>query len=159
MILVGRLAVRQIQRRIREARVAPRTDKKGTTLVKRGHLLRSIRNSERGDSVIITAGGRDVPYARIHHEGGVIRPRNAQYLAIPLTPEAALYKPRNYPGETFVAKGVIFVKKDGGKPVPVYVLKKEVVMPGRAYMYLDEGDRSEIETAVRGWLMNQEGGR
>lgn len=147
--LTGQLAVRQITRRIREGRVTPGTNKAGRTLVKRGLLLRSIKNTQRGNSVVISAGGADVPYARLHHEGGIVKARRAQYLAIPLTPKAALYNARDYPGETFIKKGIIF-EKDGDRIVPVYVLKKQVIMPARPYMYLDDGDRKALADAVAG---------
>lgn len=153
--LVGQLAVRQITRRIREGRVSPSSKNRGRTLMKRGLLLRSIKNEARGTAVVISAGGADVPYARIHHEGGVILPNRAKYLAIPLTAKAALFKPRDYPGETFIAKGVIFEKVEGGKPMALYALKKRVEMPARPYMFLDENDKRVIEEAVSGYLQSK----
>jgi phage gpG-like protein len=145
--IVGQLAVRQIQRRIRERRVVPITNKPGTTLMGRGNLLASVRNSARGTSVVITAGNQNVPYARIHHEGGIIRPRYAKYLAIPLTPRAKLFKPRSYPGETLIKNGIIFAK-DGDELTPIYALKRQVIMPARPYMFLSPDDSRLIETAV-----------
>lgn len=147
--IVGRLAVRQIRRRIQERRVKPATRGKAVTLHTRGLLLQSIRSAVRGDKVVLSAGGADVPYARIHHEGGVIRPKNAQYLAIPLTPAARRSGPREFQGETFVKKGVIFSRQTSGKIVAQYALKKQVVMPARPYMFLDDHDRNIIEDAVR----------
>lgn len=145
--LVGQLAVRQIQRRIRTGKVSPKTSKAGTTLYTRGALYRSIRASQRGESVIITAGGPGVPYARIHHEGGMIRPKNAKFLAIPIHPMAKLYKPRDYPEKTFIKNGIIWTSSDG-KLIALYVLKKQVEIPSRPYMYLDEGDRNLIRESV-----------
>jgi len=147
MRIVGQLAVRQIQRRIRERKVTPHTRKPGVTLVQRGMLLRSVKNEARGTGVVISAGGVNVPYARIHHEGGIIRPKKAKYLAIPLTPKARLTRPRDYGGETFIKNGIIFAK-DGDKITAIYALKKEVTIPARPYMYLDEKDASLIENAV-----------
>lgn len=144
---VGVLAVRQIQRRIREGKVTPPSRKGGRTLYQRGALFRSIRFRTDGDMVILTAGDASVPYARIHHDGGIIKPKNAKYLAIPLTPKAKLSRPRDYPGQTFVAKGIIFEKTDG-KPIPLYALKKQVAIPSRPYMYLDNQDKSLIRSAV-----------
>lgn len=60
-----------------------------------GHLRRSIAASAEdvGTDVYLhlraggtTSQGRSVVYARIQEEGGVIRPRNAKYLRIPLKP-------------------------------------------------------------------------
>ncbi|MDD4310649.1 MAG: phage virion morphogenesis protein, partial [Candidatus Cloacimonetes bacterium] len=116
--LIGALVVRQINQRIRSGKVTPATSKRGTTLVERGKLLRSIKYRVDGAAVVISAGGANVPYARIHHDGGIIKPKNAKYLAIPLTAQAKLYKPRQYPAKTFIAKGIIFEQPEaGGKPI------------------------------------------
>lgn len=51
-----------------------RTDKgTGSTLVSSGNLMNSIRPSEvTPERVVISAGNEQVPYARIHNEGGEI---------------------------------------------------------------------------------------
>lgn len=154
---IGVLIVRQIKRRINSNSVSPKTRKAGTTLVKRGHLRNSIKYRVDGNSVIISAGGPGVPYAKIHHIGGIIRPKNAQYLAIPLNPEAALYRPRAYPGKTFIAKGVIFKQVDGGAPIAMWALKKQVEIPARRYMYLDTKDEGLIRSAVVAWMKKELG--
>lgn len=150
--LIGVIVVRQINARIRTGKISPQTNKRGTTLVNRGKLMRSIKYRTDGNSVIISAGSATVPYARIHHEGGVIKPKNAKYLAIPITAQAKLYKPRDYPGQTFIAKGVIFLKVDGGKPVPLYVLKKQVTIPARPYMFVDDGDKAQLREACKTYI-------
>ena len=149
---IGVLIVRQIKRRINSNAVTPKTRKAGTTLVKRGHLRNSIKYRVEGQSVIISAGGPGVPYAKIHHTGGIIRPKHAQYLAIPLNPEAALYRPRDYPGKTFIAKGIIFKQVDGGAPIAMWALKKQVEIPARKYMYLDSKDEGLVRGAVVKWM-------
>jgi len=153
--MIGVLVTRQVGARIRTGQVTPATKKAGRTLVERGHLLRSIKYRIDGEAVVISAGSQNVPYARIHHEGGIIKPKNAKYLAIPLTPQAKLYNPRQYPGETFIAKGIIFLKQDGQKPLPLYALKKQVVIPERRYMFVNETDRNLIKNAVKSWLEKQ----
>lgn len=155
--LIGVLVVRQVGARIRTGNVTPKTNKHGRTLVDRGHLLRSIKYRIDGDAVVISAGAANVPYARIHHEGGIIRPKNAKYLAIPLTPQAKLYRPRDYPGDTFIKKGIIFLKLEGGQIQPLYVLKKQVEIPARRYMFADERDKNLIREAVKGWLKRELG--
>ncbi|NBK25627.1 MAG: hypothetical protein EOM68_26860 [Spirochaetia bacterium] len=152
---IGNLAVRQIQARIRTGKVTPQTNKRGTTLYGKNRLYNSIKYRIDGDSVVVSAGNASVPYARIHHEGGIIRPKNAKYLAIPLTAQARLYNPRQYPGETFIAKGVIFLKEPGGKPVALYALKKQVVMPERRYMYIDDEGRAEMESKIKEWILSK----
>ena len=154
---IGVLIVRQIKRRINSNAVTPQTRKAGTTLVKRGHLRNSIKYRVDGNSVVISAGGPGVPYAKIHHTGGIIRPKNAQYLAIPLNPEAALYRPRQYPGRTFIAKGIIFKQVDGGAPIAMWALKKQVEIPARRYMYLDNKDEGLIRSAVVSWMKKELG--
>jgi len=149
--LIGSLAVRQIQARIRTGKVEPRTNKAGTTLFNRGRLYRSIKSRAQGGAVVISAGGNEAPYARIHHEGGIIRPKNAKYLAIPITAMARLYKPRDYPGNTFIAKGVIFLN-EGGRITPLYALKKQVVIPARRYMFLDDNNKQELKQQVKSWI-------
>lgn len=148
--IAGRLAERQIKRRISSGRIVPPTQKKGgRTLVRHSHLLKSIKYRVEGNTAVISAGNANIPYARIHHEGGVIKPVRAQYLAIPLTAKAALYNARDYPGETFVSKGMIFEKEEGKKkPTPLYVLKRSVTMPARPYMFLDSDDMRIIQRAI-----------
>ncbi len=91
-------------------------------------------------------GGDALVYARIHEgwpEGRgstTLRPRNAQYLAIPLaaakTPAGvARGGPRDF-HDTFVQRSrqgnlIIFQKVGKGNIVPLFVLKKEVVIPAR----------------------------
>ena len=91
-------------------------------------------------------GGDPLAYARIHEgwpEGRAsttIRPRGAQYLAIPLaaaqTPAGvARGGPRDF-HDTFVQRSrqgtlILFQKVGSGGIVPLFVLKKEVVIPAR----------------------------
>lgn len=64
-----------------------------------------------------------------------IRPRRAQYLAIPLTEEARRGAPRSF-GGTFVQTSrrgnlLIFQKTGGGTIQPLYLLRQEVTVPAR----------------------------
>lgn len=79
-------------------------------------------------------------YAKIHQTGGVIKPKNAKYLTIPLTKEAAKRKARSF------SKLVLFKSKKGNlilarltpkrKSIrPQYVLKKSVNMPKRLHVF------------------------
>lgn len=88
--------------------------------------------------------GDRVPYANIHETGGVIRPVNSKYLAVPLksalTPAGVLKKkPREWPN-TFVLRSkngaLIIAQKKGkrGKLISLFVLKKSVTIPQRRYM-------------------------
>lgn len=158
--LIGSIAVREIKARIRKNLITPSSGKAGgTTLYQRGQLSRSIKYRTEGDSVIISAGGQDVPYARIQHEGGIIKPKNAKYLAIPITAKARLSYARNYDGETFIANGMIFEKDEGGKIHPIYALKKQVIIPPRPYMELLPDDLTKIKTEVKAWILKQVKGK
>jgi phage gpG-like protein len=131
---LGILITRDIKRRIREGRIIPKSKSSGTTLVKSGKLANSISHVVSGEQLIV---GTNLKYARIHHEGGIIRPLSAKYLAIPLTPEAATKKPREYQN-TFIQKSVIFRDLGNGEIEALYVLKKQVTIPARPYMNITD---------------------
>jgi hypothetical protein len=79
-----------------------------------GHLANSVGRviTRKGDLSTATIGtnvqGRtkDVPYARIQDEGGVIRPRNARALAVPIAGTKGV--PANFPN--------LFMVRRVGKP-------------------------------------------
>lgn len=91
-------------------------------------------------------GGDALVYARIHEgwpdgrASTTMRPRNAQYLAIPLaaakTPAGvARGGPRDFP-DTFVQRSrqgtlILFQQVGSGGIVPLFILKREVVIPAR----------------------------
>lgn len=139
----GIILTRDIKARIRSGKVLPKSKSSGTTLVKSAKLINSIRAQVEGDKVVV---GSNLNYARIHHEGGIIRPVNAKYLAIPLTKEAAVKRPRDW-DNTFIAKGVIF-RKVGNDIEALYALKKEVTMPARPYMFIDDNTRASLKELV-----------
>ncbi|MDD3535373.1 MAG: phage virion morphogenesis protein [Candidatus Cloacimonetes bacterium] len=149
---IGILVTRDIKRRIREGKIVPpsKSRKEGTTLVKSSKLVNSIHWVATSDQVII---GTDLKYARIHHEGGIIRPVSAQYLAIPLTKEAAAKRPRDWKN-TFVRKSVIFRKLDSGEIEALYALKTQVVMPARPYMEVPDQTWGDIRHLVQKYIAN-----
>lgn len=118
--------------------------------VRSGRLRSSIGSSVYNDEGNITAligsgvrQGNRVPYANIQETGGVIRPRIAKYLAIPLpaalTPAGVARKrPREY-ANTFVAKTgngnlIIFQRNARKSATPLFVLKKSVTIPASHYL-------------------------
>ena len=101
----GIILTRDIKARIRSGKVLPKSKSSGTTLVKSAKLINSIRAQVEGDKVVV---GSNLNYARIHHEGGIIRPVNAKYLAIPLTKEAAVKRPRDWDNTFIFSKKKIF---------------------------------------------------
>lgn len=90
--------------------------------------------------------GTNLEYARIHQEGGVITPKNAKALAIPITREAAnVDGPRNFPRPLFILHGkatdsacLAESKKSRGQKVAEvivhYVLVARVVVPARPFL-------------------------
>ena len=90
---LGLIVSRDVKRRIRAGKVVPSSNNGGTTLVRSAKLVNSIHHIITGEKVDI---GSNLVYARIHHEGGTIKPVRAKYLAIPLTKEAAVRRPRDW---------------------------------------------------------------
>lgn len=121
-----------------------------------GLLTQSQKAVVTGDSVrtlvgTYAIGGGLVKYARIHEEGGVVRPVRSQFLAIPL--EAAktaagvsrAVSPRDFK-DTFVRKGIIWQKlapgaraprgassnlADRAQIVPLFLLRRQVKIEPR----------------------------
>lgn len=113
----------------------------GQTMKRRtGNLAASIRPGRREwlGARLTGVVGSNLTYARIHEEGGVIRPRKAKYLTIPvgkaLTAAGVVRKPyRQWSGlELRPRKGKpgYVALKDGA---PVWVLVKQVNIPARPY--------------------------
>ena len=125
--------------------------------VRTGRLRASIGSrvdmNEEGLTGVIGSGvrtGERVRYADIHEEGGVITARRVKYLTIPT--EYALTKAgvtkrisaRDFEN-TFVRQGIIWQKQGKRKIVPLFILKKSVVIPARRYMSRTlERDKSAI---------------
>ena len=121
-----------------------------------GLLTQSQKAVVTGDSIralvgTYAIGGGLVKYARIHEEGGVVRPVRSRFLAIPL--EAAktaagvsrAVSPRDFK-DTFVRKGIIWQRlapgakaprgassnlADRAQIVPLFVLKRQVKIEPR----------------------------
>lgn len=149
---IGLVVTRDIKARIRKNMVSPKTSKSdGTTLVKSAKLMNSISYALEGNAVRV---GTNLRYARIHHTGGVIKPKTAKYLAIPLTKEAAVRKPREFT-DTFIAKGCIMRTLADGKIEALYALKKSVTIPARPYMFIDDNTRASLISLVKAYALKQ----
>jgi hypothetical protein len=113
-----------------------------------GTLVRSTRPLKvRLEGSKVTGGlAFGAEYAGVHIGPAgsqvTIRPKNRKFLAIPLpAAKTAAGVPRGGPldgiwGPTFIAKGVIFGFRKGTKqeyknPIPLFVLKRSVVVPRR----------------------------
>lgn len=110
---------------------------------------------------VYSIGGGLVKYARIHEEGGIIRPTRAKFLAIPLQAAKTAagvgraVSPRDFK-DTFVRKGIIWQRIEKGKRapkgassnlatrgkiVPLFVLKRQVkIEPRLGVVALFRGD-------------------
>lgn len=125
----------------------------GKTLVDRGHLRDSYTSQVTADGLAV---GSNDKRARLHQFGGVVRPKRALYLSIPLTPAAGEYSsPRQFPEPLHVIeteKGAFLATADG---TPQYSLRRSVTMPARPV--LPEGDlppawREEVLDIVQAHL-------
>ena len=151
LLLVANKISKNIKNRIRTNQIEPKTQKNGgTTLVESSRLLNSIYYQIQGDTIII---GTNIKYAAIHQFGGIITPSKAKFLAIPLTKRAKVISPRDF-SDTFVAKGVIFRKDDNGKITPLYALKKQVKIPARPFLFLDDNDKKDISDIISNYMQS-----
>jgi phage gpG-like protein len=133
--------------------------RKGVPLQKSGVLARAVIVKSyvgSGGKYNILVRTNNVPYARIHQFGGVIRPTRAKALAIPLTDKARkMGSPKNWPeGTLFKHKGeksFTLCEKVGkkGKLVAHYVLLKSVKIPGRPYVMVQAEDVKVFSQIVR----------
>lgn len=135
--IIGVEAVKRIQRRIRDNRVKPKTQKagKGITLIHNGNLANSITSRVEGQKVKI---GTNVPYARIHHEGGTIKQKITQ-------------KQRSF----FWAKYYESDKKDDKWKGAALAKELNIKIPKRPYMFLDEADNEHIVAVAKIYLKKE----
>jgi phage gpG-like protein len=151
---MGMIMSRDIKARIRQGKVKPPSRGRGATLVRSGKLVNSIRHVVVGEQVTV---GSDLVYARIHHDGGIIKPVNAKYLAIPLTKEAAVKRPREW-ADTFIRKGVIFRNTADGIEA-LYALKAQVTIPSRPYMFMSDETRNSLRQLALEYIQANVKGR
>ncbi len=137
----------------------PRPGGGNLALRDRGLLLGSITAAATADTVAVGSG---LEYAGVHQFGGVIAPKAAKALAIPVTKEAARAgSPRRFPRPLFLLKGkagkpgCLAESKETGrgkaktKTVVVhYVLVAKVVVPARPYLGFSAGLLGRVERLV-----------
>jgi len=85
----------------------PAVARGGSPLIDTGLLRNSNDWRVEGDTLLI---GNTRPQARLQNRGGVLVPKNAKFLAIPLSPplsrtEARVKKPRDFPGAFVLMHG------------------------------------------------------
>lgn len=141
----------------------------GTLNVRTGNLRRSITTVRRKDaSGPVAMVGTGVEYAPIHEYGGVIKPKNGKYLAIPigktqtqsLVTKGKFLSPRNIVGLKFIktksGKAFLVRKTGKGKKATtefLYALKESVRIPARPWLRpaLNE-NRRKVEKIIAGEL-------
>lgn len=160
----------EIERRIKRRMVPFQASGGSQIAVRTGALRQSVGNRvvSKGKlddmGVLIYAGSRSVPYARIQEKGGTVRPKK-QYLRVPLPgiltsggDVQGKYEIYNAGGkwvtgggkDTWISGRAIMVM-EGGKPRPIWALVKSVKIKPRLGM----GDTIEdYSDGVREHLLN-----
>ena len=132
------------------ARLAATTRLRVRTGRLRSSITSTVRKTSNGLELVLQAGGgrRPVAYAEAQEKGATIRPRRGQYLAIPLpgalTAAGALKARfavpgglRNVPGMFLIRSGagnLLLVEKRGKGIAPLFVLKTQTKVRGKAYL-------------------------
>lgn len=114
----------------------------------RGNLRRSVAYTMLSDTSGVVGSNRI--YGRIHQFGGVIRPRNAKMLAIPLTAKARRLRPRQFGGLVCVGKYPrLWLVQKGVRETTAwrwhYILVLKVVMPQRRWLGVGREDEGQIK--------------
>ena len=106
----------------------------------RGSIAGTVEAGEGGNlSIVLRAGTPDggaVPYARIHEEGGTIRPKSGRFLKIPVGPAltgAGVARGGRQSGLHFIPRGTGGLLADAEGRI-WYVLKPSVTIPARPYL-------------------------
>lgn len=175
--LMSKVAVHVMRTSGQRLETVLRQDTKG---IRSGRLSASIQAFEITDLRAVV--GSNMPYAAQVHFGGIIEPREAKALAIPLDdrlkrqglgprevdPTGELLRFVPYTGSKPNIFGLLVDpgvqgplgkrkrKREGGTPYgpgPLYALAYWVNQEARPYMYVDENDLREIhEKLVPAWL-------
>ncbi len=129
-----------VEREVKQKQLSGRRGTRTGLDVDTGQLRASFSSSVFvvGERVVGIVGSPSV-YSRIHESGGEIRPKAAKALAIPLTPEAKINKPRQM-GDLFVwqnqdtGKAFLARSEEGGGLTLHYFLTGGVTIPARKYL-------------------------
>lgn len=130
-----------------------RPDGSSSPLQDKGLLQKSVKGEVTGLELVLKASH---PGARVHQYGGIIVPRKAKYLSVPLTVEAKRYgSPRRFPKRRnlFVwtsrktGKKLLAESKNGTLTFH-YVLVDSVYIPPRPYLGFSEKTLAKIERVV-----------
>jgi len=112
-------------------------------------LAGSIGHNANADSLVV---GSWSEAAALLHFGGVIRPKKAKALTIPISPEADGHRARDFQN-TFVLKksddpqriGLIMQDRGEGKdPLALFVLRKSATIPARPWLFWVDADEEYL---------------
>lgn len=132
--------------------------RQGQTLRDTGTLRKSIHAKS---SSAFAAVGTNIEYARIHQFGGVIRPKDTKFLAIPWSEEARGYgyarvfpkgRLRFKPGSRGPGGLVEDVGTRRKKTILHYLLRTQVTMPNRPFLGVSFDDRRDIKEVIGGFF-------
>ncbi len=116
----------------------------------RDSIHSSIKSTSDGAEILLRA---DVPYARIHEEGGIIRPKRGRYLKIPVN--GTSYSGADLHFQSSKRGGGVLISSDGQIR---YILKEQVKITKRPFMapaLTDDGEtKAGIEDAAVELLTN-----
>lgn len=145
----------------------PRVNGGNKPLLDTGILRASLFAGHTSDSVFVATTH---PGAALQNFGGVVRPKRAKMLAIPLTKEAKRAgSPRRFKGtlqfvptragNRFLLVGVANLRRkaSGNSAVPQFLLVDKVTVPARPFLGLSAAALQKIDMAVaeaieRGWV-------
>jgi len=160
--------VSSTQRKIKEgigpanAPLTRSVKKNNKTLRDRGNLLTSFTGKVTGHSAEV---GTHYPPAQVLHNGAVIRPRKARYLYIPASAKTRSLMRRygSTPGRCiqgmkasgyniFYTRAAVMAKMQKNNPFVLFILKKEVKIPARPFLFLDATDRATLMKMLRNFI-------
>jgi hypothetical protein len=144
--------------------------------VRTGKMRNTVTYKMDGNFMVIV--GSNAPQGAIHEFGGVILPRRAKYLAIPMNAQAEGKSPRAFPdlfpirskdGRLFLARRPMFIARrkanTGGAVVFMYALKRSVTMPRRPWLSpaihytFESGQAQDIATRTTREFITAEWGK
>lgn len=111
----------------------------------KGLLMASISASVTEKTITLSANS---PGARLHQFGGVIRPKRAKVLTIPVSKEAArIGSPRKFPRPLFSARGGLCEHK-GEELVMHYRFASSVTVPARPFLGWSQETLESVENII-----------
>lgn len=128
----------------------------GKTLRKTSKLMNSVHYVTASDHLTIMTNER---FARIHQFGGVIKAKNAKFLTIPLSEDAAGKRARDF-SDTFFMKSkngnLLLMQNTGEESVrALYLLRKSVRIPARTFLLFQDDDIKRSERIVANFVLGK----